>query len=84
MSRLYLQCALCSRRQADGLISGAAWGRLRLPDGTEVAHPVLAGTNLRACPTCIQRHPDWHDRLLAALGISQNGSGPPPTGAANS
>ena len=35
MSRLYLVCAVCSRRQADGLISGAAWGRAELPPGAE-------------------------------------------------
>jgi hypothetical protein len=84
MSRLYLHCALCSRRQADGLISGAAWGRLRLPDGIELERPELAGTNLRACPTCIQRHQDWHDRLLVALGVADNGAGPSPTLPANS
>jgi hypothetical protein len=70
MSRLYLRCAICSRQQADGLISGAAWGRLELPAGVEVEHPALRGTTLRACPTCIGRHPDWQDRLLSALGLA--------------
>jgi hypothetical protein len=73
MSRLYLHCAICSRKQADGLLSGAAWGRVELPAGTSVEHPALSGTTLRACPTCIGRHPDWQDRVLLALGL---GPGP--------
>jgi hypothetical protein len=70
MSRLYLHCAVCSRRQADGLISGAAWGRLELPPGAEVEHPALSGSTLRACPTCVSRDPHWHDRMLGALGLA--------------
>jgi hypothetical protein len=69
MSRLYLHCAICSRKQADGLISGAAWGRLELRAETEIDHPALRGSTLRACPTCIARHPDWQERLLSALGL---------------
>jgi hypothetical protein len=69
MSRLYLRCALCSRQQADGLISGAAWGRLELPPGAVVEHPALRGTTLRACPKCIQRHPSWQAELLVSLGL---------------
>jgi hypothetical protein len=70
MSRLYLVCAVCSRRQADGLISGAAWGRLELPRGVEVEHPALKGSHFRCCPSCVQRHPDWQESLLASLGLS--------------
>jgi len=73
MSRLYLRCAICSRQQAEGLISGAAWGRLELPPGAEIDHPALRGSHLRACPTCIGRHPNWQQELLAALGLR-----PPP------
>lgn len=69
MSRLYLRCAICSRQQADGLISSAAWGRLELPPGAEVEHPALKGSTLRACPTCVDRHPDWQERMLSALGL---------------
>jgi hypothetical protein len=69
MSRLYLRCAICRRQQADGLISGAAWGRVEIPGDAAVDHPALAGTTLRACPTCIGRHPDWRDRILTSLGI---------------
>jgi hypothetical protein len=69
MSRLYLRCAICSRQQADGLISGAAWGRLELPPGAEVDHPALKGSTLRACPSCVGRHPSWQDHLLVALGL---------------
>ena len=69
MSRLYLRCAICGRQQADGLLSGAAWGRLELPPGTEVEHPGLRGAAFRACPTCIQRHPEWQSELLVSLGV---------------
>ena len=78
MSRLYLRCALCSRQQADGLISGAAWGRLELPVGLEVEHPALKGSTFRCCPACIQRHPGWEDELLTSLGVSRNGIEPHP------
>jgi hypothetical protein len=77
MSRLYLHCELCSRKQADGIISGAAWGRMELPDHLYAQHPTLIGKTLRACPTCIGRHPDWQDRILQALG-SGAGFGPVP------
>lgn len=69
MSRLYLRCAICSRQQADGLISSAMWGRLELPPGVEVDHPALKGSTLRACPSCVGRQPDWQEHLLVALGI---------------
>lgn len=75
MSRLYLLCVVCSRQQADGLISGAAWGRLELPAGAAVEHPALKGSMFRCCPTCVQRHPEWQVELLASLGLSQNGTG---------
>jgi hypothetical protein len=70
MSRLYLRCAICSRQQADGLISGAAWGRLELPPGAEIDHPALKGSAFRVCPTCIQRHADWQQSLLESLGLA--------------
>lgn len=73
MSRLYLLCVVCSRQQADGLISGAAWGKLELPPGTDVDHPALKGSQFRCCPSCIQRHPGWQDELLSSLGLSSNG-----------
>jgi hypothetical protein len=69
VARLYLHCVICSRKQADGLISGAAWGRLALPDGVEIDHPSLDGANLRACPQCIARHPDWQSEMLVSLGL---------------
>jgi hypothetical protein len=75
MSRLYLLCVVCSRQQADGLISGAAWGRLELPAGAVVEHPALKGSMFRCCPTCVERHPNWQSDLLASLGLSQNGTG---------
>ena len=69
MSRLYLLCVVCSRQQADGLISGAGWGRLELPPGSEVEHPALKGSMFRCCPTCVERHPDWQNNLLSSLGL---------------
>ena len=70
MSRLYLRCAICSRQQADGLISNASWGRLELPDGAEVEHPALKGSMFRVCPVCMERHPDWGASLLESFGLT--------------
>jgi hypothetical protein len=78
VSRLYLHCVICSRKQADGLISGAAWGRLELPPDADVEHPALRGSTLRACPACIGSQPDWQDRVLSALGLGA-GFDPRPT-----
>jgi hypothetical protein len=72
MSRLYLCCILCSRRQADGLLSGASWGRLELPPGADVQHPAVNGSTLRACPSCVG-DPEWQSRALASLGLSVTG-----------
>jgi len=72
VSRLYLHCVICSRKQADGLISGAAWGRLELPAGASVDHPAVNGSTLRACPSCIDRHPDWQQNVLSALGLGSS------------
>jgi hypothetical protein len=52
MSRLYLHCGLCGRKQADGLLSRAHWG-----------HVETAGRSLQACPTCKQENMDWEARL---------------------
>ena len=73
MSRLYLRCVICSRQQAEGLLSGAGWGRLDLPPGHEVEHPALKGSTLRACPSCIGRDPHWQHRVLSSFGISAEG-----------
>lgn len=53
MSRLFLHCALCGRKQADGLLSRGYWGQV---DGGN-------GTPLRVCPTCKGTHADWEERL---------------------
>jgi hypothetical protein len=76
MSRLYLVCVICSRRQAEGLISGSAWARLELPPGARIDHPAVRDSHARACPTCVGVHPDWEERARAALGIG-DGFGPP-------
>jgi hypothetical protein len=71
MSRLYLRCVICSRQQAEGLISGAAWGRLELPVDAVVNHPAVSNAVARACPACVS-HADWQNRALALLGLSSN------------
>jgi hypothetical protein len=58
VSRLFLQCGLCGRKQADGLLSRAYWGHLE----TGVA-------TLCACPTCKQ-HADWEERLRQSAGVT--------------
>jgi hypothetical protein len=73
MSRLYLRCVICSRQQAEGLISGAAWGRLELPAGASVEHPALKGSTFRACPSCCSNQPDWQSRVLTSLGLGAGG-----------
>lgn len=72
MSRLYLHCILCSRKQADGLISGAAWARFDVPHDAQVEHG-YRGATLRACPSCIQKHGDWQARLETVIGLSSDG-----------
>jgi hypothetical protein len=72
MSRLYLRCVICSRQQAEGLLSGAAWGRLELPAGTIVHHPAVKGSTARACPACVSRDPDWQSRVLNEIRLGSN------------
>lgn len=55
MSRLFLHCGLCGRKQADGLLSRGHWGQLDLGNGSP----------LRACPTCKGTYADWQERLSA-------------------
>jgi hypothetical protein len=71
-SRLYLVCAICERRQADGLISGAAWARVELPPGTAIEHPAVKGSNVLACPSCKSTNPAWERAAFNAIGL--NGS----------
>jgi hypothetical protein len=51
-----MNCSLCDRRQADGLLSRGLWG-----------HIDHQGTELHACPTCKQGS-DWEDRIRASVG----------------
>jgi hypothetical protein len=51
-----MNCSLCDRRQADGLLSRGMWG-----------HVQHHGTELHACPTCRQSS-DWEDRVRASAG----------------
>jgi len=57
---LNLTCQLCGRRQVGGLLSAATWGHLDGADG-----PV-------ACPTCVEEHADWRDRLAAATANDED------------
>jgi hypothetical protein len=70
MSRLYLVCAICSRRQADGLLSGAAWGRLELPPGKTIEHPAVKGTTVLSCPSCVNGDSRWQEVALVAIGLA--------------
>jgi hypothetical protein len=64
MSRLYLSCHFCTRKQADGLLSRGYWGHVDVGNGTE----------LRACPACKGANPDWEARLRAAAASSASAS----------
>jgi hypothetical protein len=55
MSRLYLSCALCGRKQASGLLSHAYWGEVR-----------VEGMSHRVCPVCREER-DWEKRVHATL-----------------
>jgi hypothetical protein len=67
MSRLYLECGLCGRRQADGLLSRAAWSHVQLGDGRTMS----------VCAGCKGSNSDWEERLRGRVA-SQAGS--PETG----
>jgi hypothetical protein len=67
---LYLHCIICSRKQADGLISGSAWGRVELPPEASVQQPSVNVSTARTCPNCMSQYPDWQDRARASLGLS--------------
>ena len=69
MSRSTSHCAICSRKQADGLISGAAWGRLELPRGTG-STTRRSGLDAPRCPTCVGAVP----RLAATEPSCRSGS----------
>jgi hypothetical protein len=73
VARLYLHCVICSRKQADGLLSGAAWGRLELPAGAEVDHPAISRGTVRACPSCVDKDPHWQERALGIFGLGGPG-----------
>ena len=70
MTRLYLHCVLCGRKQADGLLSGAAWDTLALPSHVVVEHPAVHGSKVRAGPGCATQHRNWHAAALATLGVA--------------
>ena len=71
MSRLYLVCAICDRRQADGLLSGAAWGRTELPPGSTIEHPAVKGTIVLTCPSCVGSDPAWAETSMTSLGLNR-------------
>ncbi|MDQ3867782.1 MAG: hypothetical protein M3304_13305 [Actinomycetota bacterium] len=56
MSPLYLHCAICGRKQADGLLSRGHWGHIALADGTA----------RHACPACKSANADWESVVVSA------------------
>jgi hypothetical protein len=58
-----MNCSLCHRRQADGLLSRGLWGHLH-----------HGGTELHACPTCRQSS-DWEARVRASAGEAEPPAG---------
>ena len=66
MSSLYLHCGLCGRKQADGLLSRAAWGQVELADGRTV----------RACGSCRASDGEWEMRLRTREGETLDGAPP--------
>jgi hypothetical protein len=63
VSRLFLSCGFCGRKQADGLISRGSWGHLEVHEGHV----------LRACPTCKEHYTDWESRLLLVANGQSHG-----------
>lgn len=67
-----MNCGLCGRRQADGLLSRGSWGHVSHEKG-----------ELHACPTC-KVSEDWEQRLQTGAGgttstsVSAYGSGYAP------
>jgi hypothetical protein len=57
MSRLYMSCALCGRKQAHGLLSHASWGQV----------DVAGGSPHRVCPACKEQYRDWEQRTRATI-----------------
>ncbi len=66
MAGLYLHCVICARKQADGLISGAAWGRLELTV-EQRGNGAGAAATVRVCPTCVSTHTDWQTVAVSGL-----------------
>ncbi len=63
MSRLFLHCAICGRKQADGMLSRGYWGHVMLADGTV----------RQACPACKSANADW-EAVLVSSGEGRVGS----------
>lgn len=53
---VFLNCGLCGRKAVDGFLSRYSWEHVELnPHGT-----------LQACPGCVERDPDWREKLISA------------------
>jgi hypothetical protein len=48
---------------------------LEVPAGVDAGHPALQGATHRACPNCVERRPDWQERMLVVLGVIENTGG---------
>jgi hypothetical protein len=55
MAGLFVTCAICGRKQTLGLLSAGAWDAVETEQG-DVLH---------ACPSCVETHRDWEQRLTA-------------------
>jgi hypothetical protein len=64
MTRLYMSCVVCTRKQAHGLLSNASWAIIE-----------VGGNPHRVCPSCREAHRDWEERArTAVLQIGSDGS----------
>lgn len=56
MTRLYMSCVVCTRKQAHGLLSNASWVVVE-----------VRGASHRVCPSCREAHGDWEERARTAV-----------------
>jgi transcriptional regulator NrdR family protein len=64
MTRLYMSCVVCTRKQAHGLLSNASWAIVE-----------VRGASHRVCPSCREAHGDWEERArTAVMQVSSDGT----------
>lgn len=82
---IYLHCILCSRKQAHGLLSSAAWGRTPLPTCVRVDHPAVRDASICTCLGAARNTRTGSCEPSKRSGAPTSGSRPvggcgPPTG----